>query len=262
MNFTTKALAAAIALVASAGANAAYVQSATGTGSSVLLLAWDDTAQVGYVRELGVTWSNFFNQTTGLLTNFATTATSFAGDALYASTFAGSTASNIRWGVTAIDQTGATNNSTGIFVSRPAASPGSLVVGGINTYGPAQNLLVGNLLNSASSYAVTGLANPNNPGGGAANILGVSNSILPGSFGTFGDILNSELRVRSSTSATRLVEGTLSFELLADGTLCYGVTAAGTACGPDISAPVPVPAAVWLLGSALAGVAGVARRRA
>lgn len=41
------------------------------------------------------------------------------------------------------------------------------------------------------------------------------------------------------------------WQLDADGTLTYGA----------LGAPVPVPAAVWLLGSALIGLVGVARRR-
>jgi hypothetical protein len=252
MNFTVKALAAAIALTASAGANAAYIPAATGTGSTVLLLAWDNVAEVGYVRDLGVTYSSFFNQSNGSLTAFAGTAAEYATDALFGTTFGASTPSNIVWGVTAIDASGLTNNSTGAIVTRPVGSPGSLAVGGIATYGNAQNALVGSLLNSATSYAVSGLLNANNPNGG------VSSSILAGSFGALGDILNTTLFVRSSSSATTPTS-LFQFELLANGTLCYGTTASG-ACGPDV-APIPVPAAVWLLGSALAGMAGVARRR-
>jgi hypothetical protein len=49
--------------------------------------------------------------------------------------------------------------------------------------------------------------------------------------------------------------GTGFWFLSSTGDLTYNIASGGTA-------PVPLPAAIWLLGSGLLGMAGIARRRA
>jgi hypothetical protein len=104
------------------------------------------------------------------------------------------------------------------------------------------NLPGGNTLNPAFDATFSADSNPPVPQNGVnpGETLGVLFNLQPG--GTFADVIGE----------------------LADGTLRVGIHVQAFDSGGSesfVNGPVPVPAAIWLLGSGLLGLIGIAKRR-
>jgi hypothetical protein len=248
MTFTTKALAAAVAFAASSSAFAFDTELANSGNSSMVLAVWDDVAQTSYVRDLGINYNDFLPSSPAAPQVFAT-------DSIFANAFAGSTAANIRWAVVGGETSGPANMAITQANAPTATNNSALNIAGasMDTVLNLGNLGNGVAESSATSYRTD--ASSFNTGASANSGRILFGAAFAGVFaGTIGDTL-SFVNFRSAQSP--IFPGTTqtyadTFTLSANGTLSYGQVA---------NNPVPVPAAVWLLGSALAGVAGVARRR-
>lgn len=261
MKHKLKAVIAAVALSIGAGAaSAAIVQPSTGDGE-MFLTVWDSVANVSYTRQLEINLGAF----TG------TSNLSFAGDSLFASTFAGSSASNIMWNVVAGDNTPGSNQNTNgnlrlLTTSTNTVGSGiSLTNAGLNAASNNTNTFV-SALNAMGcdlnpSCATSDPSDAGFGGGGGwgpsfGNVGNVSNA--GGGFGSlnFWYLTGGGGTIATQVSKTRFnaLDGVnpAVWTLGTDGGLMYSVG--------SVSA-VPVPAAVWLFGSGLVGLVGVARRR-
>jgi hypothetical protein len=240
MNFTTKALVAAIALAGASSAHATLQLSSSGNGS-IVLAVWDDVRQVSYVRDLGINYNDFLPAVQALRT--------FATDDLFTQTFGESVQGNIRWGVAGGERSGQANLA---ITRRVGEGPVATNNNALNAIGANMDTVMNsanvNLAAGFTSYATDSTLFNIGRSVNSGRFLG--GAAFAGTwFGGIGEHLafhNYRGHATSNTLAGTTQTYNALFTLTADGTLHY----------------VPVPAAVWLLGSALVGMAGVARRRA
>jgi hypothetical protein len=264
--------AAAVALAATAPAYAGLGTGQAGeTQGELFLSVWDQgtesTPGKSYVLDLGITMQDFLANGSILnsiggdgsieadanLTNFLTTAT---GPVVW--TIGG--ISNLTTGANIYNDYGVAFSTAGTpDVSGNGNIPqgfvgiGNAIQNGSN-YANAVNLSGGNPLNLAenTSYVITNTASDGYHG---------SSVTFNGSTGDWGGFFALDVDTAIGSAAqfyyVSLLDGSEGytsdvqsfglFSLANNGTLSYSA--------------VPVPAAVWLLGSALAGLFGVARRR-
>src|SRR5262249_4125975 len=118
-------LALAAGAVASAFAGQAHALTVPGSSGELFLSVWDSSTggTQSYVRDLGLSLTQFLPSGTvisaadgggvGTMTPAGGLNLTFASDALFTSTFAGVSAANLRWNVTAGDFTtsGSTNTN-------------------------------------------------------------------------------------------------------------------------------------------------------
>jgi hypothetical protein len=224
-------------------------------GSELILNLWDGTNT--FTLDLGVP---FGAPTTGTLANLSTLAPTF---------FTGGTLnSNVQWNVIAADTTAGGNGSTlstygarmmttsstatwSYVNSNVTASASGLAsyITALNTTGTHPTVANGSDLSTSvldsnswqgsgmlTAWAQNSLFNAMGMGAGSMLFVEVAQSATTGLFGP-------QIPTTGTPSFTTLGQ----FTLAANGAMSF--------------APVPVPAAVWLFGSALAGLVGVARRR-
>ncbi|MFN0038556.1 MAG: VPLPA-CTERM sorting domain-containing protein [Burkholderiales bacterium] len=278
-------LLAGVFAMALAGSASAALDLPNTNNGSLWLTVWDTSAGAtkSYARDLGLNLNDFLpNSITTAAGDGGVTGTRtpeagvsnllFAGDPLFASTFAGISSSNLAWNVYAADRS--TGGSVGF--SRVA------VTGAVGT--PITNALNNNSVDNAGTRGITVATQLNNawgcnisascavtdPGdvafGGGSNwgdSLGLALSSFAGTSTTIGNALEFFYFVRSVASAGGTSQsqktvfenstGRATWTMASNGDLVYNL--AGT------PSAVPVPAAVWLLGSGLFGLVGVARRR-
>lgn len=235
-------------VVASANANAAL----TGASGNNLGFSYYNGIDTSYVLDLGVSLSSIIDGTSG---NFSTNVVTDINNALGMGTIVDTstgffTALGISTDITAPFNSFVTATTTGTELN--ALTPASVDVGGVG--------LLNNYLNDS-----------NNTNG--ANVSTAADGISywafqPGGFqGSFNGLF---------TPASGLVGTALDlvlFEVTFLGDFINPATFAQTVLGSltlDASgnlnftsaAPIPLPAAVWLFGTALAGLIGFGRRRA
>ncbi len=273
MKFNLKKLVVALALTAAAGqASAAVVPASTGNGD-LFLTAWDPIASVSYSRDLGVSLSSFLSSATPAagLTN------TFAGDALFQSAFAKSSASNISWNIVAGDNVVNNNQPNGVgslrILTTSTVTPGtgfifknSSLQGATNNINNFQGyqvndpLPVGTGCGTNPSCVIT---TTSDPGFGGNTTWGTNfgGNGTPSNVGTgFGSSLyfyyitgnGGNSLANSLQTAFANATGDGMWSLSSNGTATYAI--------PGVSA-VPVPAAAWLFGSGLLGLVGIARRK-
>lgn len=265
-----KALAAAVALLSTASvANAEWHDgfdetTAYGDGE-LLLVAFDDVRKVSVVQDLGGSYVEFWD-------NFQSNSFNkeYTLDPLFASTFAGSDASNIQWSVFANNYGYADFDgyneparfSNGFMVTSNVAAP--TIDRSIKNDFAAQDKI-------ASLLSVN--ANGALPGDGDYSVNGAfagdaSNGLYAGAPAFYGN----QLMQSVTFNVTALSSETLNF-----WALLTSQTSNGANAGADIQSngywtldlglgiakytAVPVPAAVWLLASGLLGLGAVSRRR-
>lgn len=274
-NMKLKGFIAAAALVASSTAGAVNLPTLTGQGSSLVLTAYDNTtsfllndgvtteiASRGIVVDLGVDMSTF-------LANPAGSLTSIDVGTLFQDTFfnsldsdgdvAASNASNIRWNITAGDfgsdafqNTVLTSSATGLA---PTYNNANLQdsLGALNTYFGAVNTAS---CGAACGFTTPGAANPASNWGQNFAALNANDNTV--GLGDALELYQLDITPRNVFGSLSIV-GTDAATLGAPIPVAFSLDATGNFTA--VSA-VPVPAAVWLFGSGLVGLVGVARRRA
>ena len=268
--FKLKALVAAIALGATAQANAILIDGSTGDGE-LFLSVWDTVAKVGYVKDTGITMSAYAASVGGLNFNLNT-------DANWNTFKAASTTGNTVWNIGALDSTGgtapggqhylATSTNTAAQIRQTQTNTQVVGMAGSNSYVSALNSLGGTSTifsaTNGSAYvtAADGFAFPGTAGGYWDNNFGTK---AQGWTTTAGlDIAMNLYQLTPSTSLG-INKATVTQCGYADisgvfQACSFTLTSAGTTTFTGVPA-VPVPAALWLLGSALVGLVGVARRK-
>lgn len=265
-----KALAAACILGLSGGAHAAIdhdfgAGQFGGFGNGEFLVSVVERDDLGngiksYTRDLGITASAFLADTASF------EGAVFTADTLLAD-FISSATGTISWTMGGVLNTGGngdfTASNVGIFTTSETeitVANGPIGTSGIangqqrlreyanainfelGTTDVAENLSYVETNTGANSFYDSTIWGPTWAGTG----FGDSEALLGDSQGFF--------LVRGNDAdfgATSTVDAFSNWSLAADGTLTYGAVSA-----------VPVPAAVWLFGSGLMGLVGVARRRA
>ncbi len=268
--FKLKAVVAAIALGAAAQANANLLDGASGNGE-LFLSVWDSVAKVGYVKDTGILMSAYSTSVGAFNFNLNT-------DANWTAFLAASTATNTVWNIGALDSTGGANangmhylaTSTNTLAQvKTQNNSGTTAMAGTNNYVSALNGLAGMSAVANGSVFVT-------PGDGNS-YPGVDGGYWNNNFGTkaqgwtttaaLGEVMSMYLLTPSSTNGVAKANVTqcgyadvnaifhaCSFTLAANGTMT------GAATSGEVLA-TPIPAALWLLGSAMVGLVGVARRK-
>lgn len=252
------ALAAAFAAIAGP-AQAAIVTGATGPGE-MFLNVWDVANAKSYGLDLGITTTQFLADPSQILNFDLTTDSNYSG-------FLGNT--SLIWNIAGamgcidcnIDEFGiyVTSNDPKAAVlpspPRDYTYPGNASVN-VSTHAQALNGIesnpTANGAGNGSSVATAGDGGAYFGNGWGSNLAGgvdfnVSGSINdPIHFYHWGSDSNGMLAITTFANDWTLTDS---------GMLCYG----GTAC--NAQSTVPVPAAVWLFGSGLIGLVGVARRK-
>ncbi len=281
MTHTLKALAAAVTMTFALGAQAAPISSdnfsgglGTGNGAGSLVLAMFDSGNLkSLVFNTGLTANSFNAQAAG---SFDVTIA--AADLGALNTFLGGVTNQnaFRWNVLGLTNipvntnTGTAYDSVG-FLSTAAvgtaitAGPGGngpnslapalrTAMGRANTFFNAQNSATGNPLATGNVVVTNGTA-----GAAAFNRLG-TNLGNSGSFNTSGLLCHSLdfFAYTCKGTATGLYQ-VKSTQYLGEWKLNF--TAGNTSLSYNV-APIPVPAAVWMLGSGIAGLIATRRRKA
>jgi len=280
MNRPISIIAGAIALAAASQASAALTQANTPGGSSLTLSVWDDVRAVSYTRNLGPNLNAFLPTGFNTLPNDGTVPgvsvsgdktpaaglnLSFAGDALFVSTFSPSLAGNVKWNIAAVDNQASTATGLSRVITTAVARPNTVNggIGGIGTgFTNYTNSLIINsnisqpginsavyLDNTIAAYAGSGQWGDSLGGG----LQGTSTASGFGSELAFFYLARTVVQGATATFATNLQYGNdvnfASWTLGSDGTATYNLS------------PVPLPGAVWLMGSGLFAVLAAARRR-
>lgn len=258
MKTVTKALVASVALAFGAQAQAAIDSDNafapfSGTGAGELFLSVVDrggSAPRSYVLDLGITTANFLANDASYVNNI-----SIAADANLQNILNNATGS-ISWNLAGVYNLPDANFNGMGYLSTSPSSP-SIPSGFAGVSGAQTNMGIylqsvnGSDTNTAvnTSQIFTAAANAfyDTSWGDMWNGAHSTEAALGGSLGFYYVMLQDAL---ADLSGVQKMLG--EWSLSSNGTLTYTA---------DVGAPVPVPAAVWLLGSALIGMVGVARRR-
>lgn len=273
LNLKMIAIASAIASMAGA-AHADLTPSSTGNGS-LAIVAFNTVSRDFYIRDTGFFINSFLpssvttllgdggvtgNKTPeeGLQLDKTTTA-SFA-DPLFSTWLTGQDTTSVRWFVTASDSISTTQSGGVARVITSSANDALTATNGqVTNYASSGN--AGNLsaLAGGTPFGLSFSSNTAAPSTFDSNFgLGsLSLATLNQSVGLYY-LARSQAIGGSTTPATFLqygnTTGFASVTLAGNGDFSYSLAGAP-------AAPVPMPAAVWLMGSGLMAVAGVARRR-
>jgi hypothetical protein len=287
--FTLKTLAVAVALAAAGGQANATMVNAQGTlgdgNSSVIMYAFSDSLGRSYSRDLGFNLNDFLYNgavapTAGSLPfNPAATpavsagnvvdsgyALNFGSDALMTSWLGNgsSLASDVKWGIAAVDGQG-TGAAFRALTTIQAGAVNSTANSGLSTFEGKFDVFLGaqNVLGTHVSglNGSAGSDGTNDPAASAATGFGVNwtggtNFFAAGGVGESMEFISlAGNGTIGSTKATGVrygnADGFATWTLNADGGLAYAAP----------SAVVPVPPAMWLFGSGLLGLVGIARRK-
>lgn len=273
MKMKMKVLIAAVSMAAAVQANAAIdadnaLSANTGTGAGELFLSVIDrggSAPLSYTLDLGITADTFRTNTNTFL------GTNFAADSKLQSLLSNNDGGTIHWNIAAASNgDGVTNNYGYLTTSQVALNLGNTPQGwsGINgaltklgTYVQAVNQQTtgGNNVNPAISsndaILVNGANNAFYDGPNWGNTWDTGST----GHGTEAGLAQSMNMYFVGMDYLTDPNGTTSFVNQLSG--LWTLAANGTLSFDAASAPVPLPPAVWLLGSALVGLVGVGRRR-
>lgn len=255
-----KLLVAAMAMAVSGGASALDLPSTTG-GSELIFNIWDPTVgqEASYTLGLDVQISAL-STAPGATLNLAS---GIFSDADFVNFLGGHNTSALRWNVAAgSNEFG--DAEWGAFTHAPVGGALSILnAQAQNVAGTVANF--GGQFGSANEGGFAGVG-PKYAGGTGWNGT-LAGSIFQGTDGKIGDSLGFYLFTNNMApnyetfpddpatgGAFQNQYGFSSITLDANGNLNFASASAPTPA-------VPVPAAVWLLGSAMVGLVGVARRR-
>lgn len=256
MQISLKTVAAAVAL-AVAATPALAVESTTTGNSTMFVTVFDPVLGASVVQDLGLNYADFLRSAvtpnTGYEANFSIDMSVF--------TQVGSSLSDLQYSIFAGDAVGNYTNTEVIGTASLTATPtgiNSYVTGMLGSSGAANVFAQWNNTCGTSSVTCVGTSFSSTYFGNFADDFG--GNLLAGASGNVGSVLGFYSFRRSAIGAgdpfiaTQYANagGAATWLLSADGTLTYNLEAS----------PVPLPAAVWLLLSGLAGVGVVGRRKA
>jgi len=249
MKFKLLVAAAALAVAGQASAALTDITSTDGSGSSLMLVVWDTNGN-SYVRDLGTT----ADQVVSGSYTASGTVSSGSSSTLFTTLFGSDTASNVSY--TILGDTKSTSNHKNI-ISGVDGSGGYITDNNFGTIESKISALItlangnpngnntGNEYNTTGDTTVSGSKTTNlfsYLAGGVGNVATLGTTLNLTGFQQAGNI-------SGSTHGTTLsLAGSTNFTLNANGDLL-------------VPAAVPLPAAVWLMGSGLLGLLGVGRRR-
>ncbi len=245
MKLQVIAAAAALAIAGTAGA-AINPGSDMGQGGELILSVWDDASSTSYTLDLGIDMRNFDENQTYV----------FDLDDPMWTDFSVGAAGDMTWDVVGSDRAAGMPSVNGIMTTARFGTDGSVT--GLQHAG--YNTLQSNIEQYAQ--ALNGL----NSDYATNNSYFLSGGSYAGDTGTWGSFAG------NVTFATASYGETMEFWSLTTGVIegrrpsptAEHTKLAGTWTLADnqlVYTAVPVPAAVWLLGSSLIGLVGVARRR-
>ncbi len=260
-------LALALSVAAVSGAQASWYSGNPTSGNwntgngELVLVAWDDVAKTSYAQDLGIRFDDL--KAGGISTSIA------LDSALFSQAFGGNT-SNVRWVLGAasnhwanVDQTAYETLNFGMFSSGRATSivgqtDGQSQLDGVQAY--FQTYAVLPALMGGAMQAGTPSDN-----GAIATASGAANYLYSGWAENYMLLFPNGMQVASSVGQTT----NLWFFGFADNELQSPITeirgtatlANGSLTIAQSTPEVPVPAAAWLMGSALVGLGGIARSR-
>lgn len=272
MKFNLKMIAAAAALASMAGAAQADIVTQNTQNGSLVLTAFNTATNAYYIRDLGFTLNTFLptgalnsvgligspivgdkTPEAGLLLNAGNT-TNFA-DSAFSSWYGAQTPADVKWFVNATDT-----------ISQAANGVSRFITSSVNPSETASNSEVSNFVATSGAGGIgAGFFNP----GGLSKTGTNAPTIWASNFGLGADGLAAVGQSANLFYFTRtVVTGSLatpanggiygnsanfsSLTLATNGNLTYSLEGVS---------PVPLPAAAWLMGAGLMGLAGVMRRR-
>jgi hypothetical protein len=248
------------ALAAASGAHATWDSGANTDGSitnpagngEALLFLVDETTKNSYVQDLNVRFDTLYSG--------GASATPIALDSTGLSVFGGNY-SNVHWGIVAfggnnVDGGNLAATHYGAIQSTSSSIP---TISDVDLFGAIANF--GQILQGANSNVLfgnlaAGFLSATNGGAGYAGddaFYAQLNAIGPMT-GLNGNTLNLWLRGFATDDASVGLQNIL-------GTATLNLSGGNGSLVLNQAPAVPVPAAAWMMGSALAGLAGIARRR-
>lgn len=252
MQLSLKTVAASVALAVVA-TPALAVESTTTGNSSLFISVFDPVLGASVVQDLGINYSDFLR---AAVTPDAGYTTSFNVD-LSVFTQTGSNPANLQYSLFAGDGTG-TFSGTEVLATAQLGSTitgiNSNVVGMLGSTGAPAVFAQWNQSCGTTSVTCTGTGFGSTYFGNFADDIG---GYLPGASASIGSALGFySLRRSSPGSSDALIatayanaQGAAQWLLAANGLLTY------------VAPAVPLPAAVWLLLSGLAGIGVIGRRK-
>jgi hypothetical protein len=254
-----KLIAAAVALAASSQASASILGPIEDAGnglSEAMLNVWDPTTQTSYTQDLGLTWNE-------MLSNFSNAAytNSWSIDAgVFADALGGSDVSNLVWNfsvASAQDAIGYTNFETfGVIGTSLNESPinSSALDSAITAHSTLATAVKSVAPAGDDDHALNLAYSGNTATGtysGSSSIWGPNYKSTP---------INNTAGIGTDMSLWYWQTGGFSPDpLLTESALMASFD--GSTLTLAAPSAVPVPAAVWLFGSGLLGLVGVARRK-
>lgn len=260
-----KALIAGLALAAGAGSAQASI--GLTTNSELFLSVWDQTAQQSYSQDLGVNLAQFLTNTN--VNGFNSDASwSVSLNSVWGQFFNAANASATVWNVAAGNSAGGASlhpsQTYGYLSSFNQANPALPAPN--NAAGPSQITATNSVISSkvaiingadttvaTNSAAIWTSADPAYYGSSWGGDFNQKVPVTQSNQGVYGEVLATIFhglnidRDAGNKTVDRWVTLPGTFQL-SGNSLSYSVSA------------VPVPAAVWLFGSALAGLVGFSRR--
>ncbi len=257
----TKILPGAIALglLASASAQADLVQPSEATGSSLFVTVFDTTNNESFTTDLNLFYNHFVDNSVTLTNPQTAGAYTPLSYSLDMSVFADNDPANLLFNVYAGDSMGG-NGSKGIVLTGASPpTPNNSQFNAVNTAATQQILVFNQNCGVATGGDATGCAG--NYGDEFLWGSSIGGDMPNGTAAGFDQALAFyQIAGANTPGSTALAtvtpfadaNGAWNWLLAADGTLTFS--------GSEAPAPVPLPAALWLLISGLAGVGALGRR--
>lgn len=261
MKGQVKALVVAMALAAGS-ANAA-IDTATSGNGELYFTIWDSTSQKAYTKDLGIKMNDF-------QPGHGSETFSLVGDTFWAGFLSTANLATTLWMVGANDSTGGTAVGAARYLSTSdnITATTKQFNGTLNQFAAADSFLLGvngfgTHISQANGSSLTAAADGNSYPGGVFNMDTWANKAKFSAAGEPSSSLNFYALTTTSTNSVAAASIT-QFQGAPSQVATWEVnvgtnTLSFNGVQPEI---VPIPAAAWLLGSALLGLVGVGRRQA